>query len=129
MRRAAHRENRRYPRDYDRWMLWARDEEMAAIDAQLRAAREGRGGPLRLTGEAGIGKSALLDYAERRASGMTVLRARAAEDEAALPYAALHQLLNGVQPRLERLPVRRRGRWGSRLAWRRGPPPTRSWSR
>jgi AAA ATPase domain len=86
-------------------MLWARDEEMAAIDAQLRAAREGRGGPLRLTGEAGMGKSALLDYAERRASGMTVLRARAAEDEAALPYAALHQLLSGVLPRLERLPV------------------------
>src|SRR2546421_5741327 len=90
---------------YDLWMLWARDKEMAAIDAQLQAARESRGGPLRLTGEAGIGKSALLDYAERRASGMTVLRARAAEDEAALPYATLHQLLRGVLPRLERLPV------------------------
>lgn len=86
-------------------MLRARDVETAAIDALLDAATAGSGGALRLTGEAGIGKSSLLAYARQRAGGTCVLRAAAAEDEAALPYATLHQLLRPVLPRMERLPV------------------------
>jgi DNA-binding CsgD family transcriptional regulator len=111
--------------DYDRPVLWARSEEKEAIDAHLEAAKAGRGGALRLTGEAGIGKSSLLAYAERRADGMRVLRAQAAEDEAALPYATLHQLLRGVLRGLHRLPAPQTRALGVALGLEDGPAPDR----
>ncbi|MGK4581847.1 LuxR C-terminal-related transcriptional regulator [Kitasatospora sp. HPMI-4] len=48
-------------------MLFGRAEEQAAVDRLLDGARTGRSGTLVLRGEPGIGKSALLDYAERAA--------------------------------------------------------------
>ncbi|MCY7420067.1 MAG: ATP-binding protein, partial [Chloroflexi bacterium] len=57
-------------------MLVGRGDEQGTIDALLDAARAGCSGALVLTGEAGIGKSALLGYAVERAEGMTVLSAR-----------------------------------------------------
>ena len=85
-------------------MLWSRDREREAIDRLLDTAGAGRGGALLLEGEPGIGKSALLDYARRRAAGMRVLRATGARAEAALAYAALHQLLRPVLDRVGALP-------------------------
>ncbi len=57
-----------------------------------------------VVGEPGIGKTALLEDAVERASGMRVLSFTAVEAEAALPFAGLHALLRPLlelMPRLE----------------------------
>src|SRR5256885_14431786 len=74
-------------------MLVGREPEQAEIDRLLAAARGGRGGVLVFRGEAGIGKSALLDHAVRVADGWPILRGVVSEYEAELPFAALHMLL------------------------------------
>src|SRR5215472_337478 len=85
-------------------MLLGREFEIAHIDRLLAEAREGRSGALVLSGEPGIGKTALLDYAADRAKGMTVLAARGIESEAELPFAALADLLRPVMGLIERIP-------------------------
>jgi DNA-binding CsgD family transcriptional regulator len=69
-----------------------RDDEIRCLDGLLAAAREGRGSALVVRGEAGIGKSALLDHVQAQACGFEVLRASGSEFEAEFPFAALHQL-------------------------------------
>ena len=90
-----------------RGSLFGRREEIRRIDELTGAARAGAGGVLVLRGEAGIGKSALLEHAAR-ASGFRVVRACGAEFESELPFAALHQLCVPVLARLEDLPGRHR---------------------
>ena len=68
----------------------------------LEDARAGRSGVLAVVGEAGIGKSALLGYAEEQATGMKVLRARGVRSEARIPFAGLLELL---RPALGGLPA------------------------
>jgi predicted ATPase len=87
--------------------LVGRDHELRCLDELTGAARAGRGGVLVLRGEAGIGKSALLDHV-RQASGFRVIHASGAEFETELPYAALHQLCVPVLDRLPELPARHR---------------------
>src|SRR5436305_969611 len=55
-------------------MLRGRSEQLAAIDQLLEGMRSGRAGALVLRGEAGIGKTALLDAAEQEAAGGRTLR-------------------------------------------------------
>ncbi|WP_285496642.1 LuxR family transcriptional regulator [Actinomadura sp. NBRC 104425] len=92
-------------------MLYGREAEQAEIDRLLADARAGRSGALLVRGEAGIGKSALLQYAERTAAdtgdgapAMRVLRATGVEAEQDLPFAGLHQLLWPVHGRIDALP-------------------------
>ena len=73
-------------------MLRGRRDECAVLDRLLDGARVGRSGVLVLEGEAGVGKTALLDYAVDSASDLTVLRAVGVESEMELAFAALHQL-------------------------------------
>ncbi len=68
-------------------MLFGRDAEKARLDQLLTT-----GGALVLRGELGIGKTALLDSVEG-----DVLRVAGHEDEAAMPYAALHLLANRME--------------------------------
>jgi hypothetical protein len=86
--------------------LVGREEQQAAIDRLLDAARDGRSGALVVRGDAGIGKSALLDHAVRSAgaTGMRVVRGVGIESEAELPFGALHLLLHPFLDRLDRLP-------------------------
>jgi DNA-binding CsgD family transcriptional regulator len=74
--------------------------------AGMLADLPGRGSALVIRGDAGIGKSALLDVvaAEARADGVRVLSATGVETEAGLPFAGLHRLLLPVIPAMERLP-------------------------
>jgi DNA-binding CsgD family transcriptional regulator len=55
-------------------------------------------------GEAGIGKSALLEYAIASASGFQVVRTTGVESEMELPFAGLHQLSARMLERLALLP-------------------------
>jgi DNA-binding CsgD family transcriptional regulator/tetratricopeptide (TPR) repeat protein len=79
------------------------------LDALLDKARAGRSGTLVVRGEAGIGKSALLDYAVASAPDMRVLRAVGCESEMELALAALHQVCAPLLDWLERLPDPQRG--------------------
>jgi DNA-binding CsgD family transcriptional regulator len=85
-------------------MLVGRAEETAQIQRLFADASDGRGGALVLRGEAGIGKTALLDEAVRGAEAFRVLRASAVQFEADVPFAALHQLLAPVLDLIDALP-------------------------
>jgi DNA-binding CsgD family transcriptional regulator len=85
-------------------MLYGRDAERARIGELLTAARDSRSGAVVLRGEAGIGKSALLEDAREQAADMHVLSARGVESESELPFAALHQLLRPALGTLDALP-------------------------
>jgi hypothetical protein len=84
-------------------MLHGRSAETARIDVLLAAARDGRSGSLVIRGEAGAGKTALLDYAAA-AAGMRVLRGTGIESETQLPFAGLQLLLRPALGRLDLLP-------------------------
>jgi len=88
--------------------LVGRQAEIRRIDELAGAARAGRGGALVLRGEAGIGKSALLDHAREAASGFRTVQACGSQYERELPFAALHQLCLPMLPHLDELPDRHR---------------------
>jgi DNA-binding CsgD family transcriptional regulator/tetratricopeptide (TPR) repeat protein len=85
-------------------VLLGRDSECTAIDGLLEAARDSRSGALVVRGEAGIGKSALLQHAMAHADGMRVLAGAGVEAESELPFAGLHQLLWPIGTRADELP-------------------------
>jgi tetratricopeptide (TPR) repeat protein len=95
-------------------VLLGRESECEAIDALLDAARASRraarrrraaaSGALVVRGEAGIGKTALLEHAAAHADGMRVLTGAGVEAESELPFAGLHQLLWPVLDRADQLP-------------------------
>ena len=76
-----------------------------------------------LRGEAGVGKSALLEYLVRGASGCAVARAAGVESEVELAFAGLHQLCAPFTDRLERLPGPQRDALGTAFGRRGGDAP------
>ncbi len=87
-------------------MLCGRSEQLAAIGRLLGGMQSGRAGALVLRGEAGIGKTALLEAAADKAAGARVLRVAGVESEAELPFAALHALLRPALDQIGALPRR-----------------------
>src|SRR5262245_13093065 len=85
-------------------MLVGRREERARIERLLDRARAGRGGALAVHGEAGIGKTALLEYARGRAAAATVVEAAGVESELELPFAGLVAVLRPLLGHLGELP-------------------------
>ncbi|QFG22344.1 AAA family ATPase [Actinomadura sp. WMMB 499] len=85
-------------------MLYGRSAEVEALDEVIGRARDGSGGAVVLRGEAGAGKTALLDAAAGRGGAMRVLRTTGAEAESDLAFAALHQILWPVTGSLGALP-------------------------
>jgi DNA-binding CsgD family transcriptional regulator len=84
--------------------LRGRAGECAALDALVADIRHGESRSLVLKGEAGIGKTALLDYLVESGSELTVVRSVGVESEMELAFASLHQLCAPVLDRLARLP-------------------------
>src|SRR2546430_17666079 len=85
-------------------MLRGRRRESAVLDGLLDGARAGRSGALVVRGDAGVGKTALLEYVIASAADLGVVRAVGVESEMELAFAALHQLCVPVLDHLERLP-------------------------
>jgi DNA-binding CsgD family transcriptional regulator len=76
--------------------LLGRERECAEIERLLMSACEGNSGTLVVRGEAGIGKTALLDYAAEFAREMLVLRATGVEAESDLAFAGLYGLVRPI---------------------------------
>jgi DNA-binding CsgD family transcriptional regulator len=85
-------------------VLIGRESECARLDELLDRARMGRTGALVIRGEAGIGKTALLDYASERADDMTVVRALGVESEAQLEFSGLLEVCWPMRDTLDELP-------------------------
>jgi pimeloyl-ACP methyl ester carboxylesterase/tetratricopeptide (TPR) repeat protein len=86
-------------------VLYGRDRERDEIRAVLDGARISRSAALVVRGEAGIGKTALLQDARDRATDMHVLAVRGVQSEAELPFAGLHQLLRPALNLIDQIPV------------------------
>jgi DNA-binding CsgD family transcriptional regulator len=108
-----------------RLLLSGRRDECASIERLLDGARAGRSGVLVVEGEAGVGKTALLDYAIGSASDLRVLRAAGVESEMEIGFAGMHQLCAPVLDRLGRLPVPQRDALLTTFGLRAGSPPDR----
>jgi DNA-binding CsgD family transcriptional regulator len=85
-------------------VLVGREADCARIDELLERARRGRSGALVLRGEAGLGKTALLDYAADRSAEMTVVRAIGVEYEAELQFSGLLELMRPLLDHLDEIP-------------------------
>ncbi len=108
-----------------RHRLLGRRSECAALDEVVASARAGQSRALVLRGDAGVGKSALLEYLASHASGCTVARAAGVESEMELAYAGLQQLCAPFLDRLERLPAPQRDALGTAFGVRDGDAPNR----
>lgn len=86
-------------------MLSGRGHELERLAEILDAAAAGRGQALVISGEAGIGKTSLLEHAARRHAPHPMLRTAGTEAETDLPFAALHALLHPVRKRFDALPA------------------------
>jgi DNA-binding CsgD family transcriptional regulator len=105
--------------------LLNRERERAELDGLLADLRSGQGRPLVVRGEAGAGKSALLEYVARSAADMRVVRVTAAESEMELAFAGLHQLCMPLLDRLESLPGPQRDALATAFGLRAGAAPDR----
>src|SRR5947207_8871644 len=86
-------------------MIVSRAAELSRLDDLLTALAGGEGGALVVRGEAGIGKTTLLEaLAARSGDAVTVIRACGAETEAELTFSALADLLDPVLGELATLP-------------------------
>ncbi|MCW3056875.1 MAG: ATP-dependent transcriptional regulator, MalT-like, LuxR family, partial [Solirubrobacterales bacterium] len=89
-------------------MLRGRRSELELLDGLLEAVRDGESRVLVVRGEPGVGKSALLEYAARQASGFRAAHAAGVQSEIELPFAGLQQLCSPMLDHLERLPAPQR---------------------
>jgi hypothetical protein len=88
--------------------LRGRVSECALLDNLVSAVRRGESRSLVLRGEAGLGKTALLEYLIASAPDLTVVRAVGVESEMELAFASLHQLCGPLLDRLNRIPAPQR---------------------
>jgi DNA-binding CsgD family transcriptional regulator len=95
------------------------------LDRLVEDVRAGQSRALVLRGEAGVGKTALLDYLQGRASGCRIARAAGVESEMELPFAGLHQLCAPMLHRLGRLPGPQGDALGAAFGLRDGDAPDR----
>jgi hypothetical protein len=85
-----------------------RISERELLDGLLARVRDGESGVLVIRGEAGIGKTALLRYAARQASGYRVAEVTGVEAEMELAFAGVLQLCATMLDRLDSLPAPQR---------------------
>ncbi len=105
--------------------LLGRRSECDTLSGVVAAVGAGRSRVLVLRGEAGIGKTALLEFLVECAAGCRVGRAAGVESETELEYAGLHQLCNPHLDRLTALPAPQAEALGTAFGLRTGGAPDR----
>src|SRR6476659_983963 len=102
-----------------------RRSECATLEQLVASVRAGHSRALVLRGDAGMGKSALLEYLAQHSSGCGIARAAGVESEMELAYAGLQQLCAPFLDRVERLPGPQRDALGTAFGLRDGDAPGR----
>jgi predicted ATPase len=105
--------------------LFGRDTECEALDHSLLDSSAGRSRVAVLRGEAGVGKSALLDHLFGRVTGWRITKAVGVESEMEFAYSGLHQLCLPLLDLLDRLPVPQRDALATVFGRTAGHPPER----
>jgi DNA-binding CsgD family transcriptional regulator len=105
--------------------LLGRLVERAELDVVLGAARQGRSSALVLRGDAGIGKTSLLDLAVTSAGDFDVIRIDGFESERDLAFAGVHRLLVPFLGGVPGLPAAQRSALESAFGVGQGEPPNR----
>src|SRR5271163_28379 len=105
--------------------LRGRLHELGFLDRLIDAVRAGESQTLVLAGEAGVGKSVLLDYVAGHAPGCRVVRAVGVQSEMELAFAGLQQLCKPLLDHLDRLPGPQREALQTAFGLSAGPAPDR----
>jgi DNA-binding CsgD family transcriptional regulator len=105
--------------------MLGRRAECETLDRLKADVHAGQSRVLVLRGEAGVGKSALLDYVLDGASGCRTARTAGVESEMELDFAGLYQLCAPFFDRLERLPGPQRDALSTVFGLSAGAPPDR----
>jgi predicted ATPase len=105
--------------------LRGRQLECETLDRLVTTVQGGHSSVLVLRGEAGIGKTALLEHVRRSASGCRIARVAGVESEMELAFGGLHQLCAPFLDRLGRLPEPQRDALGTAFGLSAGTPPDR----
>ncbi len=105
--------------------LVGRRNEQRVLEGFLDAARVGQGRALVVRGEAGVGKTALLEWLVGTAADVRVARAAGVESEMDLAFAGLHLLCAPLLDRVEDLPGPQRDALGVAFGVREGAAPDR----
>jgi len=87
--------------------------------------RAGQSGVLVVRGEAGVGKTALLEYLVDQASGCRIARAAGVESALELAFAGLHQLCGPMLDRVDQLPAPQRDALATAIGLTAGEAPDR----
>jgi DNA-binding CsgD family transcriptional regulator len=106
-------------------MLVDRRTECRQLDQLLDSLQSGTSQALVIRGDAGIGKSALLEYLVSQASNHQVVRAAGVQADSELAFAGLHQLCAPLLSRLDSLPGPQRDALGTAFGLWDGRPPER----
>jgi DNA-binding CsgD family transcriptional regulator len=85
-----------------------RRAESGVLDRLIEAVRTGESRALVVSGEAGVGKTALLGHLAGQASGCRLARIAGVQSEMELPFAALQQLCAPMLDKLKGLPAPQR---------------------
>src|SRR4030081_982103 len=85
--------------------LRGRTSECALLDDLVSAVRLGESRSVVLRGEAGIGKTALLEFVVPAGPDVRVVRAVGVESDMELAFAGLHQLCAPLLDRIDELPA------------------------
>src|SRR4051794_38208738 len=110
---------------HPRLRLRGRGRECETLDRLVAGVRGGHSSVLVLRGEAGIGKTALLEYARRVANGCRIAPTAGVESEMELAFGGLHQLCAPFLDHLDNLPEPQRDALATAFGMSVGTPPDR----
>ncbi len=107
-------------------VLYGRAAEASRLQKLLESARAGHSAVVVLRGEAGVGKTALIEELVSAASGVRVLRTAGVESDMELPFAGVHRLISPLVADIQALPDPQRRALETAFGQVSGPAPDRA---
>ena len=105
--------------------LVGRHRECSSLDRLVEVVRAGESQVLVVSGEPGVGKTALLDYLTRRARGCRLARVAGMQSEMELAFAGIHQLCMPLLDHADSIPAPQQNALRTAIGLAAGPSPDR----